>query len=920
MFNSKRFKEAATGWEVLSSGQLSWKGSFYETFKDYNFYKGSTSIPTIYDVRNIIDEITLKKGAKSESIIEEYFSDLDADSFKKISDIEEFIRKMIIFVDDYISKGKLDTELSNLLGFIGYLNKTLSSKANKKQGFEIGSPGFNPTDKAGPTNFFSMGFVAIKLLLEYGFKINPGLELFLIQNKDIDLLGTNDTNDRQRVVNTVLENKPYLEWFKDPENIVYWVRNIESLSDDESDTSSGPTKSQVLEVAKETFRSTPGYDLAVQLLYLLILHNPNLESSFISSRDINLLIVVLQRLFATVNEETPNINKLIEHIANNVSENSLLANAYILKNISWFMDFINNNFYLDQNRYILSGFSTKEKVLQYLKDNPEQGGLLWERGILTDFEPEMVKQIIKESTEAHDKIRKDAYEFIKLAEKKGIIKIYNAVDEFYNLGHAVDYEKKEYDEEGNLITQIDKEYAYTSYLDRFLEESPFSGIDPDDIKNYAKKMKIFEYDENSLKVFANIQNIKKVIIGHVNLFDESWSGLFIPRLKTIDGTIPAIIIKTNAYDTLEYHQQLSKNIKMDADLYTESTRRHEIAHALQYLAVGDEMMYASEVLNPEVTKEEAYLINPTEMYARVHGDIPYLAKIFEAHIDKMKADPIVYEAAKEQWITEMEDSIVHLSMGGTNTARLLEDLENERGHFRPRIDAKGNIIRLPDPTAAMNKTLKRQRIKLESMFYDLFNVQGRRDFRLKLLKRRSKLIASIEQQPEWSNYRFLLEEELKKVNQLIIESGKFLIFDVQGISESVVEGYLTDYFGKVSRAVSEGLLKSDVINPEGIDQLKEKIEKVGETADPPTSKDVREIARYQINMTKPIPAGREIDVIIPKFKGEGRPKGFYPQDEGVEEPESVGMEISDEDVDDDITDPFAESKRAGFNFRRYISG
>jgi len=36
------------------------------------------------------------------------------------------------------------------------------------------------------------------------------------------------------------------------------------------------------------------------------------------------------------------------------------------------------------------------------------------------------------------------------------------------------------------------------------------------------------------------------------------------------------------------------------------------------------MMMKSEHLNPEVTEQEAYIINPSEIYARTHGDIPFL--------------------------------------------------------------------------------------------------------------------------------------------------------------------------------------------------------------------------------------------------------------------------------------------------------
>ena len=89
-----------------------------------------------------------------------------------------------------------------------------------------------------------------------------------------------------------------------------------------------------------------------------------------------------------------------------------------------------------------------------------------------------------------------------------------------------------------------------------------------------------------------------------------------------------------------------------------------------------------------------------------------------------------------------------------------------------------------------------------------------------------------------------------------------------------------------------------------------------ENPDPPTSKDIRDIARYQVTQSEPMPAGRKIDVVIPRYKGTGRPKGFYPQDEQTEEPENIEPKIVGEE-EEEIIDPFAESRRVSFNNKRF---
>ena len=281
----------------------------------------------------------------------------------------------------------------------------------------------------------------------------------------------------------------------------------------------------------------------------------------------------------------------------------------------------------------------------------------------------------------------------------------------------------------------------------------------------------------------------------------------------------------------------------------------------------------------------------------------------------MKTEPKVYEAAKSQWVSEMEDALVHLSSGGVNTRRLMEDIERERGHFGWITDKSGHAFKIPDPHEAVSKTLERQRQRLEQMFYELYQVQGRRDFRLSLLKKRKSLREQAESLDYQSPQKIEIENELRKIDEMIVASGQYLIFDVSGVSESVIEGYLTDYFGKLANAISEGLIDRDIVNPEGIDQLREKTKEEGSKPEPPTSKDIRDIARSQIDFTEPIPSGRKLDVILPQSKEEGRPSGYYPQDQKETGP-STKIKLTTND-DDQFTESRSRTKKSSFNFRRF---
>jgi hypothetical protein len=261
------------------------------------------------------------------------------------------------------------------------------------------------------------------------------------------------------------------------------------------------------------------------------------------------------------------------------------------------------------------------------------------------------------------------------------------------------------------------------------------------------------------------------------------------------------------------------------------------------------------------------------------------------------SDRKIYQAAKEQWILDIQDELIHLMSGGTNATRLLADME--AGRFGTFTTDSGQTIKLTDPLEAINKKLQRQRNRLEMIFHETFQIQGRRDFRRGLISKKNQLQQQIQSAPIYSSERTHLEEELKDVETQLVESGKMLIFDVKDVSEAVVEGYMSDYYSKIAEAVANGLLTTDIVNPEGEDrrleneQLKEQAKK----QEPPTAQDIRQHSRFQIQQTEPIPSGRKIDVIIPRYKGQGRPPGNFPGFDDAEQDETqVDLSIErDED-------------------------
>jgi hypothetical protein len=477
------------------------------------------------------------------------------------------------------------------------------------------------------------------------------------------------------------------------------------------------------------------------------------------------------------------------------------------------------------------------------------------------------------------------------------------------------------------------------------QERQFTTVSKENLENYAKKLIILEFDGNHLSRFLKENKINKLQINGIDFVNGNWRGLFVPRFPTkSEGFLPAIVIRTDTYDSLEHHKQLAENLGIAHTKFTEGTRRHEIAHALHYLAVGDVMTTPSELMNPEVTKEEAYLLNPSEMYARTHGDIPYLSEIFKNRLSNLMVSQQVYEAAKEQWLQDIVNQKIHLMSGGTNLRRLLmedESSEFKRENFGKIRKKDGTEITIADPQEAVLKILERQRLRLETIFNEFFTVAGKRDFRRGLIQRRKRLEKELESLGEFNfNRKIEVENELKKVEEDLIKSGSMLIFDVSDVSDSVLEGYLKDYFGKITDAVANGLLSSDVLDLE--DTTRPKEQKTDDDSGPqkPRAEDIADITRSLVDLSQKIPGGRKLDTIMPVHIGREVPTDSWTwkKDENPNDPNEVskpmgnfpGIELESNEPQkgskikiektEENKDPFTTDKKASvYNFRKSIN-
>lgn len=895
--------ESATAWDVLSTKEVSWAGSFSRTFKDFSFYDPNDN-PTMTAMLKLIGD--LEKGRTGDSIIDRYLEQARSDH-NALSDISIFSYNLSKFIDNEMKKqgSSANTDMMKVLDFLGKLNEYIKSRGGK--GIELGEqiPDIDKV-KSSVNSTLGMGFTTLNLLLKKGTSMNEALAMFIIRGDDVNLLGYPLSVQRNLLVYQLLEARPELEYFQNQESVINLIRRGEGtfyFPNIKEYIFSGIAENKILEIVFQLLlKDFDQEDVAKMLHYL-----PN-------KTQINVAVKI---------DEYPQYDRFCQNIAeklySSIGEYDFDQDVLLirkLKSFKKFMDLIDSKGDQCSPLFIIKGIAKPQVIINYLNKNPEDYEK-FDVNLLDSLGGDIKNSIQQRGKAAKARIQSDGFALLEKAEQEGVIKITKASDTAFNYAYGKgpkrdpapqgmsESEERQKEKSDEIFSKFRQ-----SYEDRMQQEAPFAGVSTEDISKYAEQMVIVEFSTYSLKNFMRENNVPKLKLGPVDFTDEKWGGLFVPKFPTKDmGPRPAIIIKTDIWSQLAYHRKLAENIGMDANHYLEATKRHEVAHALQYLQSGDLMMQDSVALNPELTPEEAYISDPSELYARIHGDIPYLAKIFDAHIGKLMADPKIYQAAKEQWILDIQDEMIHLMSGGTNAKRLLEDMEN--GRFGTYTSSTGQTITLTDPLEVINKKLQRQRNRLEMIFHETFQIQGRRDYRRGLIGKKNQLEQQIESTPIYSSERTNLEKELKEVETNLVESGRMLIFDVKDVSEAVVEGYLADYYSKIAKAVADGLLTTDKINPQGEDQKVEnqQLREEAKKQEPPTAQDIKQHARFQIQQTEPIPSGRKIDVIIPRYKGPGRPPGNFP---GFNDAEKDNQQV-------DFTVERDEDKTASvFNYKKLI--
>ena len=216
MWYSNFIKTAITAWDVLSSTEISWQGSFEKSIKDSNLsFYSETKMPTMSSLQKFINSIT------KSNILQKYLSN---EKFEVFSDVNSFVRNLIRFVDAYLKKGNMDTDLLFVLNFMGSLNQYLISKSSWNA-VKIGGVSYNPdTTKSNFSSFMSYGYTTVNLLMDKGVQLSDPTVMFILGGRDKGFFGVPESDSRNKIIRKCLSQNKLFLIFKDPGFVMGYIK------------------------------------------------------------------------------------------------------------------------------------------------------------------------------------------------------------------------------------------------------------------------------------------------------------------------------------------------------------------------------------------------------------------------------------------------------------------------------------------------------------------------------------------------------------------------------------------------------------------------------------------------------------------------------------------------------------------------
>jgi len=419
-----RIIEYATAWDVLSTKEVSWAGSFSRTFKDFSFYDPNEN-PTMTAMLKFIGD--KEKGRSGDSIIDRYLEQARSDH-NALSDISIFSYNLSKFIDNEMKKqgSSANTDMMKVLDFLGKLNEYIKSRGGK--GIELGEqiPDIDKV-KSSVNSTLGMGFTTLNLLLKKGTSMNEALAMFIIRGDDVNLLGYPLSQQRNLLVYQLLEARPELQYFQNQESVVNLIRRGEGtfyFPNIKEYIFSGIAENKILEIVFELLLKDFNQEDVAKMLHYL----PN-------KTQINVAVKI---------DEYPQYDRFGQNIAeklySSIGEYDFDQDVLLirkLKSFKKFMELIESKGDFCSPLFIIKGIAKPRVIINYLDKNPEDYEK-FDPNLLDSLGSEIKNQIQQKGKAAKARIQSDGFALLEKAEQEGVIKIIKASDTAFNYAYGKD--------------------------------------------------------------------------------------------------------------------------------------------------------------------------------------------------------------------------------------------------------------------------------------------------------------------------------------------------------------------------------------------------------------------------------------------------------------------------------------------------
>jgi len=857
-------------YDTLAGIPLQWAGNFKNTFSEFNTYGNRPdpdAIPGFFK-QYVVPTLLKYEQSKNDERMNKYNIREDISSLKSFASS---------FVDYYLKQEKIPRATYVLVETLG-----LASKINVEldgDPFYLTSDSYRAGDSSYAQNVLNLDYGYLKAVAQAGLNFSTAFLYYVISGNDLKDNPMRAGDSRNAFVQYFTNALPYTQYYL-PQNhgkIRDLLRNPNYDQDPELKEKmkasglrdeSYQIKSNVQKLFVETPAKSGASEKETFPFLESYISNPDSNKVFMEyglisaykNKDIVELLQKIQNQQAVVSQE--NLEKFIDTYQYKFDELNE-QEVVLIRNMPDIIKVINNDKDTDYNNYrIEAGLGDVDETVEYLKKAPERIKKIKYTGFLP---PKVVNEFVQENKKQEELVASSATEAFKEAIRTNKLK--------------------------RTIASQDK------FVMDFLinEGTKNAGLAEDEIRGYANYLTVYRFSSYDMK--SLLEKTGSTEVNGVN-FSGNWSGLFMPRFTDPeDNTLkPAIFIKTDAYNTHEYLRGLAENLKLSLSAFHEATTKHEGSHALHYLGAGDSIMESPvltqererrkrqqelEKMSPEEkakasgrdweSDEILYLTDPSEIYARAHGDIPHLLEVFKQKIEELKDNPLVAQAIENQWVDDVVGTIAGVASGGTNAVRLQQDLAN----------GKGWLGKSDDPIQAINKILERQETKLRAAYRENIAEEQRSETLkiMRAIKQKQNEIIQANQKGEPDQD---LKQQLADLNKEFSLVRTRRVFNVDGIADLILAGYLRDYMMRLTHAVGAGQITTDrIVSPETLDEIKERENAVKnrpaeDRVLPPTAMDIRDIGEDLVKQSKPIPAGRNFDFLARLPAPVDARSGFYP--------------------------------------------